>query len=403
MDISQTIFLFFTMLLVAAAAHPLAEKLRIPFSALLLLIGVLAAEVIGILDFDTGLRWYHFKDIIFNIFLPILIFESALNINSRVLRQNIVTIMMLAVPIMLLSTLIVAAVLYYGINHPGFPWIAALICGVLLSATDPVAVLAIFKRFSIGERLVVLMEGESLFNDAIAIVLFGLLVSIAVQPELDVAWHSPVISFLFVLFGGIIIGLLIGFLSMLLYRWLRNSLAFTAASLALAYLAFITAEHWLHVSGVMAVLAYGLCLGRETADQDNDSRLGLLTVWRFFAFLANAFVFMLVGLTITPQMFSNMWLAMLLGILAVLVARAIGIYATLPWLGKLSVIPSLTPKEHFVVYWGGLRGAVAVALVLSLPLELDAWYTIQSITYGVVVFSIFIQAPSLNLVLRRDQ
>ncbi len=151
----------------------------------------------------------------------------------------------------------------------------------------------------------------------------------------------------------------------------------------------------------MAVLTYGICLGRETGNQEALAHHALLTIWHFFAFIANAFVFMLVGLTITTRMFSDMWLAMLLGILAVLLARAIGIYGTLPWLGRLSVIPSISQKEYFVVYWGGLRGAVAVALVLSLPLELDAWYTIQSITYGVVVFSIFIQAPALHLILNR--
>lgn len=139
----------------------MAGELRIPFSALLLLIGILAGEAINILEFDTALRWYHFKDIIFNIFLPILIFESALNINSRALWQNLATVQLLAVPIMLLSTLIIETALYFKINHPGFPWIAALICSVLLSAIDPVAVLDIFKHFRISERLVILMEGRA--------------------------------------------------------------------------------------------------------------------------------------------------------------------------------------------------------------------------------------------------
>ncbi len=172
-----------------------------------------------------------------------MIFESALNINSRALLRNLGPILLLAVPIMLISTLIIATVLYFGINHPGFRWLAALICGALLSATDPVTVIDIFKHFKIGERLITFLEGESLFNDAIVIVLFGLLLSMAIEPTQQLAWHSPVLSFFYALLGGIITGLITGFISIPTYRWLRNNqLVFTGASLALVYLTFVAAE-----------------------------------------------------------------------------------------------------------------------------------------------------------------
>jgi CPA1 family monovalent cation:H+ antiporter len=406
MEIGHILFMFIVMLLLAAVTYPLAEKLRIPFSALLLLSGILGAQVISFLEFDTGLRWYHFEDIIFKLFLPVLIFESALNIKSRELLRNLIIILLLAIPVMLLSTLIIAATLYFSIDHPGFPWIAALICGALLSATDPVAVLDMFKRFTISERLTVIMEGESLFNDAIAIVLFALLLSIALEPAQNIQqleWFSPLLSFLYVFFGGIFFGMVLGLLSILAYRWLPNRTLFTGVSLAFAYLSFILAEDWLHVSGVMAVLSYGLCLGWETQKEKQNANQSLYSIWEFFAFIANAFVFILVGFTITFNMFVDMWLAMLLGILAVLLARAIGVYTSLPWLGKLGLVKSLSQAQHFVVYWGGLRGAVAIALALSLPLQFDSWYTIQSITYGVVLFSVFIQAPILYPILKKTR
>jgi CPA1 family monovalent cation:H+ antiporter len=346
-----------------------------------------------VLEFDTGLRWYHFEDLIFKLFLPVLIFESALNINTRALLRNLATVLVLAIPVMLLSTIIIAAILYYGIHHPGFPWIAALICGALLSATDPVAVMDMFKRFKVSERLGLVIEGESLFNDAIAIVLFSLLMSIALDPSHQPGWSDPVLSFLYVFIGGVVFGLALGILALLVFHRMSNEILCATVSLAFAYLAFIGAEEWLHVSGVMAVLSCGLCLGWVTEKNSSDEGRYMLFIWQFIGFIANAFVFLLVGLTITLQMFSNMWLAMLIGVLAILVARAVGVYSTLPWLGKLPGIDPISGKQQFMVYWGGLRGAVAVALALSLPFELEYWYTIQSITYGVVLFSLFIQAP----------
>ncbi|WP_314163028.1 sodium:proton antiporter [Sulfuriflexus sp.] len=392
--------MFIVMLLLAAMTHPLAEKLRLPFSALLLVMGFLTSQLIEVLEFDTGLRWYHFEDLIFKIFLPLLIFESALNINSRALLRNLATVLVLAIPVMLLSAGIIATILYYGINHTGFPWIAALVCGALLSATDPVAVLDTFKRFKVSERLGVLMEGESLFNDAIAIVLFGLLMSIAMEPAQQPGWSEPIWSFLYVFFGGIAFGLVLGLLALLAYQWMGNAILCTSVSLAFAYLAFIGAEEWLHVSGVMAVLSCGLCLGWVAEKNPGEEGRHMLFTWRFLAFIANAFVFLLVGLTINLSMFSDMWLGMLIGILAVLVARAVGVYSTLPWLGKLPGIAPITGKQQLMVNWGGLRGVVAVALALSLPLEFEAWYTIQSITYGVVLFSLLIQAPALSPLLK---
>ncbi|MDZ7661092.1 sodium:proton antiporter [Thiohalophilus sp.] len=402
MEISRIILIFTAMLLLASAAYPVSARFRIPFSALLLLIGYLSGVVIGLFGIDSGLRWHHFKDIVFNVFLPVLIFESALNINIRLLVRNLTPILLLAIPALLLTTLITASILYFSIDHSAFPWVAALICGVLLSATDPVAVLDMFKQFNINPRLTVVMEGESLFNDAIAIVLFSLLLAIALEPGQQLSWHTPILQFLYVMFGGAVVGIIAGLLVILANRWVTDPMVFTGITLGFAYLTFLGAKEWLHVSGIVAVLGYGLCLGWETRKHPEENRFPLLlSIWQFFAFMANAFVFLLVGFTFTLSMFTDMWLAMLFGILAVLLARAIGIYTSLPFIGRIPGVEPLNRQQHFIIYWGGLRGAVAIALALSLPLELDSWYTIQSITYGVVFFSVFVQAPLLHPVLQK--
>jgi len=162
--LSANTFLFFiVLLLVATMLEPLVDKIRMPFSIVLVLIGFIGSEItIGLFDIDTGIRWDNFKTIIFYVILPVLIFQSAIEINLRALLKNLAPILIMALPLMVLSTLITAAGLYAGIDHAtGFPWIAALITGALLSATDPASVISLLKRANTPERLRILLEGES--------------------------------------------------------------------------------------------------------------------------------------------------------------------------------------------------------------------------------------------------
>jgi len=196
---------------VAVLTAPSGKRLGLPFSALLVGEGFLGSELIVALGFDLGLRWHHFHDLVFFILLPVLIFESALNIDVKLLLKNLIPIIFLAIPIMLLSTVITATLLYYGIGHPlGFPVIAALLTGAILSATDPVAVLDVFKQIKAPARLSTLVDGESLFNDATVIVLFGLFVAFA---QMDVGSFSGLDAleeFVLVFFGGIMVGAVLG-------------------------------------------------------------------------------------------------------------------------------------------------------------------------------------------------
>ncbi len=401
MAIQHIILLFMGMLLLAIIIEPLAEKARLPFTAALLLIGFTVSEMLVMFSIDTGIRWDNFHGLIFFGFLPILIFEAAFNLNLRSLIKNIIPVLFLAIPLMLLSTVLIAALLYYGIGHPvGFPWVAALLSGALLSATDPAAVLALFKKAGVPERLSILIDGESLFNDATAIVLFTLLIAIATHGENTTGTSDVVYSFLKTFFGGILVGGLLGGSVFLLLPLIENVITRSVVSLISAYISFVLAEGLLHVSGVMSVLIVGLLLGHASRNILEKKQHGFMhELWEYKAYIANAMLFLISGITIQLVMFTDQWLAILMGIAASMAARLVNIMGIIPLLNHLPGVVPIDLKYRTVMYWGNIRGAVTLALALSLPIDLPYWWTVQSIAYGVVIFTIFIQATTMPLLL----
>ena len=174
-------------------------------------------------------------------------------------------------------------------------------------------------------------------------------------------------------------------------------------SLISAYTAFLLANEILQVSGVMAVLVTGLIMGRVIHNDFQDERGTFVdTFWGFNVYVAEALVFLLMGVTVTVDMFRDRWLAMIIGIAAILLARAIGVFGASPLISNLPGVDPLSPEFQRLLFLGGLRGAVVLALALSIPLELDYWWTIQSIAFGVVIFTLFVQAPLVDPLLRRS-
>jgi CPA1 family monovalent cation:H+ antiporter len=398
----HTILFTSGLLLLAIVVQPLARKIHLPFTVTLVIAGFVASELLVMAGIDTGVRADSFHDLIFFVFLPVLVFESAYNTNAQLLWRNLFPILFLAIPLMLLSTLITAVLVYYAIGHPaGFPWIAALLTGALLSATDPVAVVALLRQMGVSERLAILMEGESLFNDATAIVIFSVFLAMATGMDNPVSVPDATLHFLRVFFGGILVGVGTGLLFTGLVRLLDEAVIRAVSTVISAYLAFIIAESLLHVSGVMAVLVTGLILGKTIRSAAKDTDSGFVQeLWKFNSYVANALVFLLMGVTITLGMFEERWLAMLIGIAGILIARAAGIFTCVPLLNKTTPIEPIGRPYQVILFWGGLRGAVTLALALSLPTTLDYWWTIQSIAFGVVLFTLFVQATSTAPVLR---
>jgi len=405
MAISTSVLLLASMLLLALLLKPLAQKFHLPFGGLLVATGFIGSEIIVGLGHDTGIRYDSFHDLILIVFLPLLIFEAAFKIDAGLLLKHLFVILFFAIPVMLLSTFVAAVMIYYGIGHPsGFPWIAALLCGALLAATDPVSVIEMMRKLGAPERLCMLLDGEALFNDATAIVTFSIFLYIAQHPLENIAIADVISRFGVVFFGGIVIGLFIGLGFLFLSRLLNDYIQQAIVTLVAAYFSYILAEQWLHVSGVMAVLVTGLVLGRVIHHdfQDHDKRSFVDDFWTFNVYVAESLMFLLMGVTITAAMFTDNWLAMLIGIVAVLIARVIGVFGGARLVSTLPLVEPISVGYQKVMFVGGLRGAVTLALALALPLELDYWWTVQSIAFGVVLFTLFVQAPILPSLLKKE-
>lgn len=331
---------------------------------------------------DSGLRWQDFHDLVVDVLLPVLVFLTALTLNRHSLRSHLATVLLLALVAILVTTAGVALAVYYGIGHAsGFPIAAALLTGVLLAATDPAAVTSQGGQSRVAE----LLEGESLFNDGTAVALFSaaLTLALASQGAVQGAFVADTLAlFAREFFGGAAIGCACG----VVLRWTlarTNNNTLRHWLLLLAALAFYHGAVLAHTSGIMCVLVAGIIanpLLRRDAFVDTLEQT------------AGGFLFLLAGFTVTWAMFAERWLAMLIGIGSVLTARAVAVFMCLG-ITRLWTRPPLSIAEQSCIALLGLRGAVTLALALSLPTDLPYWWTVQSIAYGVVLFDAFLLAP----------
>ncbi|NNF17278.1 MAG: hypothetical protein HKN70_11080, partial [Gammaproteobacteria bacterium] len=386
------------LLLVAAVVLAVTKRIRFPFSVLLVMVGMGMAALVE--RFDALLApLQHIQlspALILYVFLPALIFESAYNLDSKQLRQNLRAVLTLAIPGLLLSTAIIGTLLHFATT---IPFSAALLLGAILSATDPVAVIALFKRLGAPQQLTVLVEGESLFNDAASIVLSGILVGIVLAGGITggAVFHG-VLKFMLVFFGG----LLVGWLLALLTGWLLGLVESDPAieitlTTILAYASFIIAEHAFQVSGVMATVAAGLTLGGWGRTKLSSTiRTYVEHFWEYIAFVATALIFLMVGLRVDPlEVFSHadvlVWV-----IIAMLVSRAVVIFTLIPVVDRFTQSINHTSLGYqTVMYWGGLRGAIAMAIALSLPAFEQAGLFV-TLVMGAVLFTLLVQGLTME-------
>ena len=372
------------LLLISSLVGIITERLRVPYTAGLVVIGLVLALVDRV-DINVS------PELFLGLLVPPLIFEAAFQVKAQDLFKDITPILSLAIPGVLLTTFLVGGVLYWGTD---FSLTTALLFGSLIAATDPVAVVALFRSLGVPHRLQLLLEGESLFNDGTAIVLFNMMVTIAVTGYFNLG--ESVLNFIVVSGGGLIIGLVLGLLISLAISIIDNSLIETTLTTVLAFGSYVVAEQF-HVSGVLAVVAAGIISGNlGPSRMAPTTRILVFNFWEYAAFLANSFVFLLIGLQIDLNILLTDWKAVLWAILAVLVARAASIYG-LSWIG-----PGIPRRYKHVLYWGGLRGAISLALALSLPASLGEQGTIiKSMAFGVVLFTLLVQGltmkPFINL------
>lgn len=397
MPLSETILVLMGLLTVAMIAAVICRNIPVPYTVFLVILGlVLGAFARQKPEFELLMNFQLTPDLVLFIFLPALIFESAIKLDARLLLKDIAPVLVLAIPALLISAAIIGGGLWL---LQDFNIIYALLFGALISATDPVAVITLFKELGAPQRLATLVEGESLLNDATAIVLFNILLGLAVSTEFGMAdINYAVLEFFRVFFGGLLVGVVIGLvLSELLYRLRAGISAYLIMSIVLAYSSFAIAEHILHVSGVMAVVAAAVALGifgvsripqneRETVDE----------TWDVISLICNSLLFLLVGLSVDVSRLINHLDSIAIAIFLVLVARAAGVYTMVPATTRLFSLPKVSRGEQHIMWWGGLKGGLAIAIVLSIPVDMPGRESLIYITLGVVLFSLLVNASTIR-------
>ncbi len=381
----------FVVLLIAATIVTVAARwVGFSYTLALLLLGLaIGASPVGLLPALSS-------EIILLLFLPPLLFEAAFVLDVRRLWEVRAGVLALAVPGVLVAMVVGGALVHWGL---GLPWAVALLFGAMIAATDPVAVLATFRQLGVGERLSALIEGESLLNDGIALVLLVTLVA-AVEGQFQ---PGPAIGVLLLaVAGGTLVGLAIGWLGHLLIASVDEHLTEMTVSVATAYGAFLAADT-LRLSGVLATIAAAMTLGflgrrRGWVYSEGSERL-LIDLWEFLAFIANAALFLLVGLSERVAGLQEHAGAVLAGIAAALAGRAVVAYGIGALLDRAR-FPVSWPERH-VLFWGGLRGAVALAAVLSLPLGFPYRADLLAMIYGAVLFTLLAQGLTIGPLVQR--
>ncbi len=390
---AEGLVIFF--LLVIAITTWIGNKLPIPYTVGLVVAGlVLAITPV----FNSELPELT-SELILALFLPPIVFQAAYQLRAGELRANISLIAMLVTVGVLLTTLIVAVII--ALFSPVIGLVIAGTFGALISATDPVAVIALFNENPVSARLRTLIEAESLLNDGTAIVAFTIVLQMA-QGGHELNVLSGLLEFARVAIGGALVGGIIGYLVARLLYHIDDPIVEMMLTTCLAYGSYLVAEQ-IHVSGVLAVVAAGLMHGYIGFSNMSDlTKQSVSIIWAYLAALANAAIFLLIGLTIKlGDIVSHLPLTFV-AILAVLASRMIIVYGLVPLYTYIFHRDASLPLgwQH-VMFWGGQRGAVSLALALSLPANLPQRDALLAMTFGVVLFTSLVQATTMPWLVKK--
>jgi len=385
------------LLAISIVVAIIARRIHLPYT-----VGLVATGVcITLFRFKTGTILTH--DLIFDVILPPLLFEAAISIHWFELRRDVLLILTLAIFGVIISAVVVASGIARGL---GWPLPSALIFGVVIAATDPVSVIALFKDTGVTGRLRLLAESESLLNDGVAAVLFALALAwTQATGEATTPMHVAQ-ALIFTTGGGILAGLACGGIAIAVAGRTSDHLVETALTMVAAYSSFLLAEHF-GVSGVLATVTTGLFMGNLGVLNDRDlgplssrGRDFVIAFWEFAAFIANSLIFLLIGLTVADIPFSGVGpLSLAIIIALVLIGRALTVYPLcLLFTWSRWAVP--LPEQH-VLWWGGLRGALCLALALVLPPSLEFRNEIVIAAFGVVTFSVVVEGLTMPPLLKR--
>ena len=374
----------------------LAKRLRAPYTVALVVGGLMlsALRLPRLSPLDPGQRpdWLT-PDVILIVFLPALVFEGGVKLNVRDLVRNSAPLLLLANLGVLLAALVTGYLVHWT---TGLPVEIALLFGAIISATDPISVLAIFKDLRMDKRLSLIVEGESLLNDGTAAALFQIMLAGIISGHLG-AWKG-VGQFLFSVLGGAFLGSFLGYAASRLTRTIDDPEVQITLTAVVAYSSYLLA-YQLHLSGIIATASAGLIVGNlGTRNCSTQTKTALESFWAYVAFLMNSLVFLLIGLEIHVDALLRSWRPVLLTVAAVLVGRALSVYLLVPVSNALT--EKIPLRWQHVIVWGGLRGALALALALSLDSTFPERTRVLDLTFGVVVFSILVQGLTVKPLLR---
>ncbi len=388
MDVASLVTVSIILLLLATGVALLTRRLRVPYVTGLVLAGLPITEL---LSRRIGLD----PTLVLNLFLPILIFDAGINTDISRLRSTFKPIALLAGPGAVFSSGIIAVLLKFGL---GLTWIPALFVGVILANTDTVSMIAVFKEIRVPSRLSTIVEGETLFNDAAALVSFNLILQVYSTGSLTLL--QGIQQLLFIALGGCLVGLVLGYLSIPVFARLDDPLSSLLLTVAVALGTFQVGQ-FLGVSGAVAVVIAGLIFGNFglSGNTSASSRITLLSFWEYASFTVNTFIFLLIGVEINLVTLWRTLPGILLAVLAYQVARVLTVYPLLAgvrWFDR----PIPLRWQH-VLFLGNIKGSLSMALALSLPTTLPGREGLITLVFGSVLVSLVGQGLSLPWLVKR--
>ncbi|MDP2090133.1 MAG: cation:proton antiporter [Candidatus Gracilibacteria bacterium] len=434
--ISQTLSFIF-LLSICSFTFVLSKKIKFPYTVLLVIVGLFLVPISSLEIFSFIDDFKLTPELLFYVFLPVLLFEGAYNINYRLLLNNWKTISLLSIFSLLISSLLISTVLFFLLPFAGFnvPYLVCFLFGALISSTDPVAVLSIFKSLGAPRRLTMIFEGESQFNDGTAVALFMVILGVILEGGYvsGFTYFVGIGKFLSMLFGGILFGAITGLLfSKLVGKLENNEEAEIVLTMMVAHFTFIFAEiithhiSFLPISGVIATVIASIVVGNYGRYKITPKvEIHMKKFWEFFAFIANSIVFILMGLILTSINIdvTNFILPVIITILTVMIVRVISVYIPVFIINKFKFEERIPNSWAKLLSWGSLRGALALMMVLLIPgvgdpdylkilafQEIVGWsYTFSIkeflivLTIGSIMFTLFVQAPLIPRMMRQLQ
>ena len=389
----ETVFILLFMIAIAVAI--IVRNMEIPYTVALVVTGL----VLGLLHV---LEPPHLtKSLLFSLFLPGLLFEAAFHIDFKQFWLNHLAVFSLALPGVILATALTALILTPAVNAfhvlQGFTWKYALVFGALISATDPIAVVGVFKSLGVPRRLAVLLNGESLLNDGTAIVFFTLSLALVTNREVTVTGLSW--DFIQIVGIGLLIGTAVGFGASQLTKHVDEPMIEITLTTIAAYGSFLVAEQ-LHYSGVIATVTAGMWCGNYGAavGMSPSTRIAIETFWEYVAFALNSIVFLLIGFQVNFRTLLESWQVIIVAYLVVTGARVLVIFVVSSMLRHTR--EKIPWAWSAILTWGGLRGALPMVLALSLAPAFPHRDRIVSMTYGVAIISILVHGLTMSGLLK---